>query len=77
MPLYPEGRPCSRPTTYRLFELFESIQRHEIRRSPVQEDASNHKPDDDEDGRIMVSTLTPVQRKILKLLALSPADYGR
>lgn len=77
LPLYPEGRPCSRPTTHRLFELFESIQRHEIRRSPAQEDASNHKPDDDKDGRIMVSTLTPVQRKILKLLALSPADYGR
>ena len=30
LPLYPEGRPCARPTTHRLIELFSSIQRHEV-----------------------------------------------
>ena len=31
LPLYPEGRPCTRPTTHRLIEVFSSIQRHEVR----------------------------------------------
>jgi len=28
LPLYPEDRPCSRPTTYRVIEVFEPIRRH-------------------------------------------------
>ncbi len=28
LPLYPEGRPCSRPTTARVIEVFEPIERH-------------------------------------------------
>src|SRR5208337_3868527 len=31
LPLYPEDRPCARPTTHRLIEVFSSIQRHEVR----------------------------------------------
>jgi transposase len=64
LPLYPEGRPCARPTTHRLIELFEPIQRHELR------------PDDGE-PQTMVTTLTPVQRQVIQLLGLSPDDYGR
>ena len=78
LPLYPEGRPCSRPTTQRLLELFAPIQRHEIRCSPNEGGHSKHNPDElADDDRIMVSKLTPVQRKILKLLNLSATDYGR
>jgi len=77
LPLYPEGRPCTRPTTHRLCELFESIQRHEVRRVPVEGIPSNHQARTAEDPQVLVSTLTPVQRKILQLLAITPADYGR
>ncbi|SIO66929.1 hypothetical protein SAMN05444166_8277 [Singulisphaera sp. GP187] len=31
LPLYPEDRACSRPTTHRVIEVFSSIQRHEVR----------------------------------------------
>src|SRR3989304_994273 len=30
LPMYPEGRPCRRPTARRLIDLFEPIQRHEL-----------------------------------------------
>ena len=77
LPLYPEGRPCARPTTPRLLELFESIQRHEIRRRPIAGIPSNHSADTAEDQSLLVSTLTQVQCQILELLAISSADYGR
>lgn len=77
LPLYPEGRPCTRPTTHRILELFESIQRHEIRHMPVEEVPRNHSSSAEEDQHVLVSTLTPVQCQILELLAIPPADYGR
>ena len=77
LPLYPEGRPCTRPTTHRLFELFESIQRHEIRCVTVKGIPTNHSASTAEDPQVLVSTLTPLQCQILQLLAISPADYGR
>jgi transposase len=77
LPLYPEGRPCTRPTTHRILELFESIQRHEIRRVPVEGVPRNHSPSAEEDQHVLVSTLTPVQCQILELLAIPPAGYGR
>lgn len=64
LPLYPEGRPCTRPTTHRLIELFEPIQRHEL-------------SIDDSEPQIMVTELTPVQRQVIELLGLSPDEYGR
>ena len=30
LPLYPEGRPCRRPTARRIIDLFEDVQRHEL-----------------------------------------------
>ena len=29
LPIYPEGRPCARPTTRRVLDLFESVERHD------------------------------------------------
>ena len=63
LPLYPEGRPCSRPTTARVIEVFEPIQRHVLTLG-------------DNEPQCLVTELTKLQRQILKLLALSPADYG-
>jgi hypothetical protein len=64
LPLYPEGRPCARPTTHRLIELFQPIQRHEL-------------SVDHGEPQIMVTELTPVQRQVIELLGLSPDEYGR
>jgi hypothetical protein len=64
LPLYPEGRPCARPTTHRLIELFQTVQRHEL-------------SVDHGEPQIMVTELTPVQRQVIELLGLSPDEYGR
>lgn len=61
--LYPEGRPCARPTAHRVIELFEPIQRHVLQ-------IGNAEP------QVMVTELTPVQRQIVQLLGLSPESYG-
>ena len=82
LPLYPEGRPCTRPTLYRIFELFEPIQRHELRRVAGNVGRSAQKSSTAQDARatecvhVMHTTLTPVQRTILKLLGMTPEDYG-
>jgi transposase len=59
--LYPEGRPCARPTTHRLIEVFSSIQRHEVRVG-------------DGEPQVMVTRLTKLQRVIVRLLGLDPED---
>ena len=63
LPLYPEGRPCARPTTHRLIEVFSSIQRHEVRVG-------------DGEPQVMVTQLTTTQRAIVRLLGLDPRTYG-
>ena len=62
LPLYPEGRDCRKPTTRRLLDIFESVQRHELRGEEVL--AS------------YVTELTPVQRELLKLLRIPPKEFG-
>jgi transposase len=55
--LYPEGRACRRPTTPRLIELFENIQRHHLvvgKKPPV----------------VLTTKLNRLQRRILKLLGM-------
>jgi len=69
LPLYPESRACTRPTTQRIIELFEPIQRHVL-------DEANLDSDEEHDPWILITTLSPVQRKILQLLNLKPAAYG-
>lgn len=64
LPLYPEGRRCEHPTTPRVFDAFENVQRHRL----------------EVDGQlltVLVTQLSPLQRDILKLLRHSPENYGR
>ena len=64
LPLYPEGRPCRRPTTRRLLDIFEIVQRHTLV-------ANDEQPD------VLVTELSDLQRKLLKLLGLPATDYER
>jgi transposase len=60
VPLYPEGRPCRRPTARRVIELFEEVQRHEL-------SAGHRRP-------VVFSTeLTRLQRRVLRLLGMPKA----
>ena len=63
LPLYPEGRLCKAPTTRRLIELFEPMQRHELKR--------------DRTNEVFVTKLSPIHRQILKLLGLKTTDFGK
>jgi transposase len=64
LPMYPEGRPCRQPTARRLIDIFETVERHTWQ-------AGTEKP------AILLTELSRAQRKILKLLRLPAADYGR
>jgi len=63
LPLYPEGRACRRPTTRKILDLFDGIQRHELRLPECEPE-------------MMVTQLSPLQKHILKLLGVSAASYG-
>ncbi|MBI4603847.1 MAG: IS1634 family transposase [Planctomycetes bacterium] len=63
LPLYPEGRPCRAPTTRRIVDVFENIQRHELTRS-------------DRPSEILVTELSPLQKRVLELLGIPPSTYG-
>lgn len=62
LPLYPEGRPCRRPTARRVIDLFEPLQRH------VLEDLSRH-------TTTLAPELSPLHRKLLRLLGIPAACY--
>ena len=64
LPLYPEARPCARPTARRLFDVFETVQRHVVTL-----------PDGSQ--QFLVTDLTPLQENILELLEIDPATYGQ
>ena len=64
LPLYPEGRPCRWPTARRVIDLFEPVQRHTL----------THRQ---RSAEVMVTELTRLQRRLLKLLGLSAKDYDR
>ena len=62
LPLYHEERACRAPCARSVLDLFEHVQRHELT----------------EKGRpraVLVTELSPVQRRILKLLKVSLAPY--
>lgn len=61
--MYPESRPCRRPTTRRLLDVFEPIQRRVLAL-----------PDGTE--QTMVTQLTDLQRQALSLIQISPSQYG-
>jgi transposase len=63
LPMYPERRACRWPTARRLLDLFEGVQRHMLSRG-------------DGAKEVLVTELTGLQRRLLKLLGLSPQGYG-
>lgn len=63
LPLYPEGKPSSRPTARRVFDVFADVQRH-VLSLPGQE------------AQVLTTELTPLQREIVELLGLSPDGYA-
>jgi len=63
LPLYPEGRACHSPTARRVLDFFEPIQRHQI--------------DRDQTTDVLVTTLSPLHRQLIKLLGLKPTQYGK
>jgi transposase len=64
LPMYPEGRACKWPTARRLIDLFEPVQRHTLAHR-------KHPPE------MMITELSRLQRKLLKLIGLPTGDYGR
>jgi len=64
LPLYAEGRDCRRPTARKLFDLFESIQRHELKTS-------------DGGRQVLTTELNPLQKQILALLRIPAETYGQ
>jgi len=64
LPMYPEGRPCRRPTARRLIDLFEPIQRHEL-----------HQPG--QPPTTLITELSPLHRRLLRLLGVPATNYGR
>ncbi len=63
LPLYPEGRPCRRPTARRILDLFDDVQRHEL-------------TTDAKTTTLFTTELTRVQRQVLRLLGI-PRAYER
>lgn len=63
LPLYAEERDCRRPTTRKLIDLFEPIQRHVLTAHGNVE--------------VLPTTLSPLQRKILRLLNIPQTPYTR
>jgi transposase len=64
LPLYPEGRPCRCPTTRKLIDLFEPVQRHTLTVRG-------------QESTTFVTELAPLQRRILKLLGIPANTYGQ
>ncbi len=62
LPLYPEGRKCRAPSTRRIIDLFENIQRHEL----IQKGMGT---------KILITQLTPIQMKVIKLLGMTTRHY--
>jgi transposase len=64
LPLYPEERACRCPTARKVIDLFDGVQRHELKQ-PGRE------------TEVMVTELSPLQKQILELLGISVKSYGR
>ena len=60
LPLYPESRPCRRPTARKVIDLFEDVQRHTLT-SPTGPPVE------------FTTELTKLQRKVLRFLGMSDA----
>jgi len=62
LPLYPEARPCRRPTARRVIDLFQPIQRHTLQHDQVE-------------PVTLTTELSPLQRKLLHLLRVPGTAY--
>jgi len=62
LPLYSEGRECRAPSTRRIFDLFDNIQRHELGQKGM-------------GPKILITELNATQKKILKLLGVATQYY--
>jgi transposase len=62
LPLYPEGRACRRPTARRVIDLFQNVQRHELKAKG-------------QAAVVFTTELTRLQRQILRLLGI-PGAYS-
>jgi transposase len=62
LPLYPERRPCRRPTARRVIDLYEDVQRHML--------AVGTRPPE-----VFSTELTRLQKRIIRLLGI-PKAYG-
>jgi transposase len=63
LPLYPEGRPCRRPTTRKILDLFDGVQRHELKEPGCEPE-------------VLRTQLSPLQKHVLNLLGVSERSYG-
>jgi len=65
LPIYPEERDCPAPTAERILDIFATVQRHELL---------------DPSGQVVQTfeaELTGTQRRVLRLLGMTPSIYGR
>ena len=65
LPLYPEGRPCSRPTTRRVLDYFAPLSSHTLTTSPLSSSTT------------ITTELTPLHRRILQLLGIPTTVYDQ
>ncbi|MDA1054634.1 MAG: IS1634 family transposase [Planctomycetota bacterium] len=64
LPLYSEGRACSRPTARRVIDVMESMSRHRLQ---TNEGVSLD----------LYTDATPIQRQLIELFGMHPSTYGR
>jgi hypothetical protein len=65
LPLYPEGRPCSRPTTRRVLDYFAPLSTHTLTAPPPSLPTT------------ITTELTPLHRRILQLLGIPATAYDQ
>jgi hypothetical protein len=63
LPFYPEVRACRRPTARRVIDLFEDVQRHELRTGRGT-------------AAVFTTELTRLQRQVLRLLGMPQVYSG-
>ena len=63
LPLYPEYRDCHAPTTRRILDVFETVQRHELTGGG--------------ESQTFVTQLSPLQKQVAKWFGIRPDQYGR
>lgn len=64
LPLYPEERPCRRPTARRVIDAMESVSRHRL-------------VTDEDEVIVFYTDPTALQAKLMKLFGIKPSEYGR